>query len=85
MVNTTGKADTTKKFILGKASKRPPVMSDSEVMCVLLLFHLSGFRCFKHFYLFYVQRHMQVAPIPDFDVSVAIDSVRFAFFDLVEN
>lgn len=50
---------TTKNFILGKPSKRPPLMSDSEVMCILLLFHLSGFRCFKHFYLFYVQRHMQ--------------------------
>ena len=50
---------TTKPFLLGKPSKRPPVMSKSEVIAVCLLFHLSGFRCFKHFYLFYVQRHMQ--------------------------
>src|SRR5690554_1005344 len=49
----------TSGFIIGKASKRPPLMNDSEVMAILLLFHLSGFRCFKHFYIFYVQKHMQ--------------------------
>ncbi|WP_262918126.1 transposase [Pontibacter sp. E15-1] len=50
---------TTRPFLLGKPSKRPPVMNNSEVVCIYLLFHLGGFRCFKHFYLFYVQRHMQ--------------------------
>ncbi len=50
---------TTSNFILGKPSKRPPKMAKSEGMCIVMLFHLSGFRCFKHFYLFYVQRHMQ--------------------------
>lgn len=50
---------TTKSFLLGKPSKRPPCMSKSEVICICLLFHLSGFRCFKHFYQYYVQRHMQ--------------------------
>lgn len=49
----------TESFILGSAPKRPPVMSKSEVISICLFFHLSGFRCFKHFYLFYVQRHMQ--------------------------
>lgn len=50
---------STQNFILGKQSRRPPVMGDSEVMCIQMLFHLGGFRCTKHFYLFYVQRHMQ--------------------------
>jgi Transposase DDE domain len=50
---------TTKSFLLGKPSKRPPVMSKSEVITIVLLFHLSGFRCFKHFYIYYVQKHMQ--------------------------
>ncbi len=50
---------TTEPYLLGKSSKRPPVMSKSEVISICLLFHLSGFRCFKHFYMFYVQRHMQ--------------------------
>jgi Transposase DDE domain len=50
---------TTGPYLLGKSSKRPPVMAKSEVISICLLFHLSGFRCFKHFYMFYVQRHMQ--------------------------
>jgi hypothetical protein len=49
----------TKDFILGKPSKRPSVMSKSEVITITILFHLSGFRCFKHFYIHYVQKHMQ--------------------------
>ena len=51
--------NTTNSFMLGRPSKRPAVMSKSEVISICLLFHLSGFRCFKHFYLFYLQRHMQ--------------------------
>jgi len=50
---------TTQPFLLGVASKRPPRMSKSEVITIYILFHLSGFRCFKHFYIFYVQKHMQ--------------------------
>lgn len=50
---------STQCFILGNKPKRPPVMSDSEVICILILFHLGGFRCLKHFYIFYVQKHMQ--------------------------
>jgi hypothetical protein len=49
---------TTQPFLLGKPSKRPALMAKSEVITICLLFHLSGFRCLKHFYLFYVQRHM---------------------------
>lgn len=51
--------DYTKSFIIGKPSKRPPVMSKSEVISIIILFHLSGYRCFKHFYIYYVQKHMQ--------------------------
>lgn len=50
--------NSTQSFILGRASKRPPIMSDSEVISITVLFHLSGFRCFKHFYVSYVQKHM---------------------------
>lgn len=50
---------TTQPFLLGKPSKRPSIMSKSEVITIYLLFHLSGFRCFKHYYIFYVQKHMQ--------------------------
>lgn len=55
---TTNFHNSTKAFILGNPSKRPSTMSSSEVISIIILFHLSGFRCFKHFYIFYVQKHM---------------------------
>ena len=49
----------TSSFLLCNKPKRPPKMNCSEVITITLLFHLSGFRTFKHFYIFYVQKHMQ--------------------------
>ena len=49
----------TSSFLLGNKPKRPPKMSSAEVITITLLFHLSGFRAFKHFYISYVQRHMK--------------------------
>lgn len=39
-------------------------MNTAEVITITLLFHLSGFRTFKHFYIFYIQKHM-VAEFPN--------------------
>jgi hypothetical protein len=50
---------TTESFIIGDKPKRKPRMSTAEVITIYYLFHLGGFRCFKHFYIFYVQKHMQ--------------------------
>lgn len=50
---------TTQSFIIGNKPKRKPRMSTAEVITIYYLFHLGGFRCFKHFYIFYVQKHMQ--------------------------
>lgn len=47
------------KHLLGNPSKRPSIMSKSEVITLCILFQLSGFRTFKHFYIFYVQKHMK--------------------------
>jgi len=47
------------KRLLGNPSKRPSMMSKSEVITITILFQLSGFRTFKHFYIFYVQKHMK--------------------------
>jgi hypothetical protein len=58
---------TTKSFIIGKSSGRHSKMSNSEVISILLLFQMSGFKCFKHYYIFYVQRHMQA----EFPVTVS--------------
>lgn len=34
-------------------------MSDAEIMVILILFHSGGFRCFKHYYLEYVCKHLR--------------------------
>lgn len=47
------------KHLLGRLFLRQSKMSKSEVMTITILFHLSGFRTFKHFYIFYVQKHMK--------------------------
>lgn len=47
------------KSLLGNPAKRPSKMSKSEIMTIAVLFHLGGFRTFKHFYIYYVQEHMQ--------------------------
>lgn|SRR5690606_28298262 len=47
------------KHSIGNKPKRPPVMSQSEIITIMVIFHLSGFRCFKHFYIYYVQKHMK--------------------------
>lgn len=42
-----------------KKRNRAFKMSQSEIMTISILYHLSGFKNFKHFYIFYVQVHMQ--------------------------
>jgi hypothetical protein len=54
---------TFKKHLLSdgtvkKQRNRPNRLSDSEVMTIPIAFHLSGMRNLKHFYLFYVCKHM---------------------------
>ena len=47
------------KSLIGVKSKRPSTMSSSEIMTIIVLFHTGCFRNFKHFYIGYVQKHMQ--------------------------
>lgn len=42
-----------------KRRNRKFKMSDSEVITIVTLFHLKGYRCLKHFYIQHVQQHMQ--------------------------
>jgi len=42
-----------------KHRKRAFKMSMSEIITIMVIFQLSGHRTFKHFYLFYVQKHMK--------------------------
>lgn len=46
-------------YIIGNAPKKKPRMSQSEVITILVLFHLGGFRNMKDFYTGYVLKHMQ--------------------------
>jgi len=50
---------TVSPYSLGKAPRKKPKMKDSEVITILVLFHLGCFRNFKHFYQGYVQKHMK--------------------------
>ncbi|MCK0148246.1 IS982 family transposase, partial [Arenibacter sp. F26102] len=34
-------------------------MSQSEILTITVLFHMSGYRTFKHFYLYYVKEHLR--------------------------
>ncbi len=49
----------TQPFFIGNPPKKKPKMSNSEVITIMILFQLSGFRTFKHFYIYYVQKHMK--------------------------
>ena len=49
---------TIKKHTLGKQPKKKPIMSCSEVIALMIVFHSGGYRNMKHFYCFYVQKHM---------------------------
>ena len=42
-----------------KSRKRQCKLSDSEVITIMIAFHLKQFRNIKHFYINYIQKHMQ--------------------------
>lgn len=46
-------------FKIGNAPKRKSLMSDSEVITLMTLFHPGSFRNMEHFYQHYVQKHLQ--------------------------
>lgn len=43
---------------IGKKSRRKPKLCTSEVMTIMILFQLSGIRCFKWFYKQYLTKHL---------------------------
>ena len=53
----------TTKYALKPTGKRKyhrnSTMSKAEVMLIMILFHDSGYRCFKHFYLEKVCKHLR--------------------------
>lgn len=51
------------RYTLKNAGKRPyhreTTLSKAEIMLIIILFHDSGYRCFKHFFLDYVCKHLR--------------------------
>lgn len=51
------------RYTLKNAGKHPyhreTTLSKAEIMLIIILFHDSGYRCFKHFYLDYVCKHLR--------------------------
>ncbi|MBN2396718.1 MAG: hypothetical protein JXC36_09725 [Candidatus Atribacteria bacterium] len=56
----------------GKYKEREPQMSDSEIITILIFFHLKSFRNLKHFYLYYVKKPDQISVISVDDVYLLI-------------
>lgn len=46
------------QMILGNKPKKAPILSPSEVITIMILFHDKGYRNMKHFYTQYVQKHL---------------------------
>ena len=53
MAKYTFKAESKRKY------HRESRMSKAEIMVIMILFHSSGYRCLKHFYLEKVCKHMR--------------------------
>jgi hypothetical protein len=51
-------AHSLNEKVAPKKRKRKFIMTDSEVMTILVLFHTMGYKNLKHFYLFYVGKHL---------------------------
>ena len=49
---------TLRPRLMGHPPKRKPRMTTSEVITLMILFHFSGYRTIKHFYLHQVKIHM---------------------------
>ncbi|MFT7035526.1 MAG: hypothetical protein ACJA2S_004050 [Cyclobacteriaceae bacterium] len=47
-----------KNHLLGNKPKRKPTLSCSEVITIMIIFHSGGYRNMKHFYIYYVQKHL---------------------------
>ena len=57
--NKVVSAHTIKQDNGKKTRNRKSILSDSEVMTMLILFHSGGYKNLKHFYIYYVQKHMK--------------------------
>lgn len=76
-----------KKSLIGDGRKtrvRTDCLSESEIITILLWFNLSGFNCFKHFYLSYQQNLRQPFPrIPCYERFVILQKKSFMMTNIL--
>ncbi len=52
--------ETVKKHSIDDEKKhrnKPSRLSDAEMITILIMFHIGGYKCLKHFYINYICRH----------------------------
>lgn len=49
---------TLRSNSISNQSIKTPILSDSEVITIMILFHDKDYKCMKHFYCQYVQVHL---------------------------
>ncbi len=40
-----------------KHRNKPSRLSDAEIITILIMFHIGGYKCLKHFYINYICKH----------------------------
>jgi hypothetical protein len=51
---------TKTSFFRKKEAKQNNFYVNEEILTIIILFHTSGIRCFKHSYISYAQQHLKV-------------------------
>ena len=59
---------------------RDSTLSKAEVMVIMILFHGSGYRCLKHFYLKHVCKHLRHRSVENFVVNTLAALAAYCFF-----
>ena len=76
-----------RKNLIGDGRKirvRTDCLSESEIITILIWFNLSGFNCFKHFYLSYQQNLRQFFPrIPCYERFVILQKKSFVMTNIL--
>ena len=58
-------------------------MSKSEIMTILLCYHFGSFRNFKHYYLFFIEKHLASYFLYAVSYTCFVELMLCVFFDLM--
>lgn len=62
---------------------KPNKMSDAEVILILVLFHMGGYKCLKHYYIHHICKHCQHLFPKRFLIIVLLSCNVMWFYSLV--